>query len=167
MTQYPSAAARSSAQRGWTSATWIRMALAAALWCLAAPPIYVMGTTAAKFEEIFRELGLRISPLQMTLLGLGRMLESPAVMLGVLVMLGAFCFAASLACIPFGAVAPADGVGMRPRWKRIVMTVVGVGLLSFGLVVAYMGTMLGSMQTVIDKLNNTPPSTPAKSASAP
>ncbi|MFT3683581.1 MAG: hypothetical protein QM783_01435 [Phycisphaerales bacterium] len=154
MARFPSAAGAVPAVRGLSSAAWVRVALAAGLWCVTATPVYVMGSTAAKMEEIFRELGVRLGALQMTLLGIGRLLESPVALVCTLALLAAFCYAAALACIPPGTVAPADGAGPRPRWVRIICTVVGVGVLSFGLTVAYVASIVGTMQNVIDKLDS-------------
>ncbi|HZW05717.1 MAG TPA: hypothetical protein VFF65_01230, partial [Phycisphaerales bacterium] len=122
-----------------------RLALAAGLFCVAAPPLYIMATTGPRFDAIYREFGIKVSPLQQLMLGAGRLLGTPAGLALMLLLTPLVCYALVLTGLPRNAVAPADDpdhVHQRPRWRRLTLIAVLLTVLSFTVSVVYLASML-------------------------
>ncbi|HYD01317.1 MAG TPA: hypothetical protein VEB22_08830 [Phycisphaerales bacterium] len=140
-------------------ATRFRIGLTAGLWCVVAAPLYVMATTAANFDGIFREFGLRMSPFQQFLLGLGRVLGTPVGIAFILLLAPLACYALVLLGLPRDAVSPADdpaGTRRHPRWERLLLVTVPATVVSVIITVVYLGSMLAPLQTITNTLGQTP-----------
>jgi hypothetical protein len=163
MTSLPLAAPSAQLTRRPGIVVAVRVGIAGGLICLIMPPLFVLATTAENFDKIFGEFGVRSSPLQAILLGFGRMLGTPAGVVAALLLVPLVCYLLALVAIPAGtrdSAEPSTSAGRRPSWGRIVSVVGGTALVSLVLYMGYTMLMLGTMTTVVGKLN-TPAPAPA------